>query len=254
MRLEPVAFAFVLVLLGGCAAPGTRSLAGEATPAQEAAALQVKLGQEYLRKGDLETARDKLQRALQLDPRSVDAHTVMGLLSERIGRPEAAEHHYRKAVELKPEDGAVNNNLGVFLCGQGRYAEADRHFRAALKDPFYRTPAAALANAGVCRLQDGDDAGAEDYLRRTLEVDRNNLIALAALAGIAHRKGEDLRARAFLQRYQALAELDAALLRLGIEVEQGLGDEQAAGRYLEELRRRFPDSQAPAGPSGGSSP
>ncbi|MCK7592975.1 type IV pilus biogenesis/stability protein PilW [Pseudomarimonas salicorniae] len=244
MRRSALALPLCL-LLAGCTGSPSR-LGDGPSREQDAAALQVKLGQEYMLKGELETAQDKLRRAIELDPNSVDANTLLGVLNERIRRPEIAERFYRRAVELKPGDGSVNNNLGVFLCAQGKYDEADTHFRAAVDDPFYRTPAAALANAGVCSRQAGQRDRAEDYLRRALELERGNLIALAELANISHSRGESLRARAFIQRYEARAEPDAALLLLGLKVERQLGDSKAAERYARQLRERFPDVELPS--------
>jgi type IV pilus assembly protein PilF len=251
--MRPEVLALLLVGLGGCAGGPQRGAAEAPTAAQEAAVLQVKLGQEYMRKGDLETAQEKLRRALQLDPRSVDAHTLLGILNERIRRPQVAESFYRRAVELKPEDGSVNNNLGAFLCAQGRFAEADRHFRSAIDDPFYRTPAVALANAGLCSRQAGELDAAEAYLRRALELEKANLLALAEMASLSHARGDDFRARAFIQRFESHAEPDAALLLLGLKIEQRLGDNAAAERYAQQLRERFPDVELPSEPAPPSS-
>src|SRR5690606_31425727 len=141
----------------------------------------------------------------------------------------------------------------VFLCANGKFAEADQHFLAAINDPFYRTPAAAYANAGVCMRRSGDDARAETYLRRALELERSNLIALAEMANISHQKGEDLRARAFIQRFEAQAAPDAPLLLLAMKVERSLGDAKAAERYEQQLRERFPDVELPSESSTPSS-
>jgi type IV pilus assembly protein PilF len=40
--------------------------------------------------------------------------------------------------------------MGAFLCRLGRFPDAEKYFLRAVEDPFYKTPAAALANAGVC--------------------------------------------------------------------------------------------------------
>jgi type IV pilus assembly protein PilF len=246
MRLEWLAFVVCFGLAGCAGTGGPRKSADAPSREQDAAALQVKLGQEYMLKGDLETGQEKLRRALELDPRSVDANTLLGVLNERIRRPELAERFYRRAVELKPEDGSVNNNLGAFLCANARFADADRHFQVAINDPFYRTPAAAFANAGACSRQAGDIPKAEEYLRRALDLERGNLLALAEMANLAHLQGQDLRARAFIQRFEARAEPDAAMLLLALKVERQLGDAKAAGRYEQQLRERFPDVDLPS--------
>ena len=236
-----------IAMLAGCAADGVAKRSAP-TPEEEsnqhAASLQVKLGQGYLAQGELETARDKLQRALELDPTSVDANTVMAVLQERIGRHEVAEVHYRRAVKLKPDGGAVNNNLGTFLCGLGRYDEAQKHFAEAVKDPFYRTPTVAYANSGFCAQKQGDLALAERSLRSALELDPGNALALFELARLSLQGGDPMRARAFLQRFEAIAGVEAAALALGAEVESRLGDTDAAERYQRLLQDKFPGFDA----------
>ncbi|MCB1554992.1 MAG: type IV pilus biogenesis/stability protein PilW [Xanthomonadales bacterium] len=240
-------WALCLVVTGalvGCAST-PKQAQPEETREQSAAALQVQLGQQYLINGDLEKAQDKLKRALELDPRSVDAHTLVAVLNERIGRPEIAETHHRKALAIKPDDGALNNNFGVFLCGQGRYAESRTYFDKATSDPFYKTPGAAFANAGVCARKSGDLTASETNFRRALDLDPRNTVALYELARVAHERGEYLRARAFIQRYEALAPPDAALLSLAADVESKLGDQAHAEKYRERLQRDFPDYADP---------
>lgn len=230
----------VLVALAGCAGGAAVKPAAK-NANQDAAALQVKLGQGYMNQGELEIARDKLRRALDLDPNSVDAHTVMAVLHERINRRPIAEQHYRRAVELKPDDGAANNNYGTFLCAEGKYAEAQVHFARAVADPFYRSPATAFTNAGICAQRAGDSERAEQLLRESLKLQPRQPMVLFELARLSFAKGDMLRARAFLQRYEALVDAEAAALDLGVRVETELGDRKAAARYAEALQQRFPD-------------
>jgi type IV pilus assembly protein PilF len=234
------------LLLAACAS-APRSGNDASTTDERAAQLQVELGQQYMAKGDLETAQGKLQRALQLDPRSVDAHTLMAVLNERIGRPEVAEKYYRDALKIKPEDGALNNNLGAFLCGRGNFQESLELFEKAAADPFYRTPAVAFSNAGVCARKAGDLTASDGHFRRALELDPKSSTALYELARVSFERKEYMRARAFIQRYESLAPADAPMLLLASEVEQALGDRKRSQAYLDRLQREFPDFEAPAG-------
>ena len=255
MRLRD---AFVAILLGAmlaaCASTSGRSSAGggEPTAAQSAAETNLKLGQAYMQQGQLELALDKLQKAIALDPRSPQAHTVLAVLLERIGRTEQAARHYALAVEHAPTDGSVLNNHGAFLCRSGRYAEADALFRRALDDPFYRTPAAALANAGVCADEAGDVARAEQYFRRSLDFDPRDVTALLRLAQIHFDKQDYLRARAFLQRMEGAGGRSPLALELGARIEDQLGDAEAARRYRQRLGTEYPDF-VPQNPSGETS-
>lgn len=243
-----------VLLLAGCASSGPAKRSGGDEERREAAGVQVKLGRGYMEQGQLETAMEKLQRALQLDPRNVDAHTMMAVLNERINRPEQAETYYRKAERLAPENGDVNNNLGAFLCSRGDYARADAYFSKALADPFYRSPTVALGNAGVCALKAGDSAKAEGYFRQVIAFRPDDATALFELARISFMKNDNMRARAFLQRLEASIPADPALLDLGRRIETRLGDRNAAQRYATRLQNEFPDYVPDSSLQGSTTP
>ena len=209
---------------------------------RDAAETNTSLGREYMDRGQYEIALDKLKRAVVLDKTYAPAHTLLGYLYETIGQTEQAEREFRLAVRYDPEDGDVNNNLGAFLCRHGKPGEADAHFVAAIADPFYSTPGMALANAGSCALDRGELDKAESYLRESLSYDPRMPSALLPMAQVSYRKADFLRARAFLQRYEAVATPNRESLALGVEIETALGDEQAAERYRAKL-----DAIKPAG-------
>jgi type IV pilus assembly protein PilF len=208
----------------------------------DAARVHVELGQRYLQQGRLEMALEKLQKALQINPNYADAHTVIGLLYERIGDPKSAEEHYRRAVELQPKAGAANNNYGQILCSAGRLDEADKYFQRAVADPFYKYADTALANAGGCALQIGQrERGVRD-LRKALALQPDNAYALEAMARDEAAQTRFFEARAFSERRLSAAPATASVLQLAIQIEQGLGDMAAAGRYQQRLRKEFPDA------------
>ena len=242
-----------LVLAAGCASSGGNTAkarrSSEPSANESAAETNLKLGQAYMQQGQLEDALDKLQKAISLDPASAQAHTVLAVLLERIGRHEQAGRHYARSVELKPETGSLLNNYGAYLCRHGRYSEADALFLRELEDPFYRTPGAALANAGVCAAEAGEADKAERYFRRSLDFNPKDTTALLRLAQIHFDKNDFLRARAFMQRLESAGGNTPLALDLAARIEEGQGDGKAAARYRERLRTEFPDF-VPQNPSG----
>jgi type IV pilus assembly protein PilF len=62
------------------------------------------------------------------------------------------------------------------------------------------------------------------------------------LAVLKHRTGDDLRARAFLQRYMETNTASAGVLLLGCQIEEAQGDARAAARYSNLLFDDFPES------------
>jgi len=231
----------VLLLAGalaGCAS--TSGGDGESDSAQRAAELNTQLGREYMARGEYEIALEKLKKAVASEPDYAPAHTMLGVLYETLGEDDNAGRHYREALRASPDNGDVNNNYGAFLCRSGQGDDADRYFEAALQDPFYRTPAVAMANAGACALQRGDMDKAETYLRQALAYDADFPDALLSLASLSFERGDFLRARAFLQRYEISGETTAESLMLGYRVENRLDNPDEAGRYRNQLLQRFP--------------
>ena len=136
----------------------------------------------------------------------------------------------------------MNNNYGAFLCATGKSEEADKYFIVAVDDPFYSTPEIALSNAGACALGRGDLDKAERFLRQSLERNSRLASSLLPMADVSYQKGSFLQARAFLQRYEAVSELNEESLYLGFQIESELGDVKSAERYKTELLERYPRS------------
>ncbi|UXI66607.1 type IV pilus biogenesis/stability protein PilW [Tahibacter amnicola] len=235
------ALALLLTMLAvDASAAGSRSKSAE--KARAAAEVNVSLGQRYLEQGKLELALEKLQKALEYDASNTNAHTVIAVLYERINDPKRAEQHYRRASELSPKLGAVNNNYGAFLCRSGKLDDAARYFEKALADPFYKTPDVARTNAGTCYLQGERLDPAEQQFRKALEINPTNAEALYQLARVLFQKNDYLRARAFLQRFDALGQASPDALLLGRDIEEKLGNTREANEYTKRLKTEFPDS------------
>ncbi|QNK01136.1 type IV pilus biogenesis/stability protein PilW [Dyella telluris] len=211
---------------------------------QEGARVHTELAQQYMANGDLEDALVKVNKAFTFDPNYVPAHTVAAVIYQRINDLPNAELHYRKAQSLAPDKGDTNNNLGWFLCNsEGKPAEALPYFQKAVADPFYQTPSLAWNNAGICEQKGQNLAAAEVDFRKALEIDPNNSGALYQLAQVLYLQNDAFRARAFIQRFDALGTPTAASLKLGHDIESRLGNRDAALNYSRRLQSQFPDSE-----------
>ncbi len=228
--------------LGACATSSSSDKDPKAS--RKAAETNTALGRSYLGRGQYEIALEKLKRAIGYDRTYAPAHTVLAVLYQTIGEDQKAGDEYRLAVRYDPENGDVNNNYGVYLCGDGSYEEAIPHFETAVGDPFYRTPEIAYANAGNCALQYGHVDKAEVYLRKSLDYDARFANALLPMAELSLEKGDHLRARGFLQRYESAAAQTEASLYVGYQVETALGDNHSAEQYLQALRTGYPQAES----------
>lgn len=232
---------FLSVLVSSCASTG-ETKTGEKSEGRKAAETNAALGRQYLDRKQYEISLEKLKRAVAFDPTYAPAHTLLAVLYETLGETDKAGDEYKQAVRYDPEDGDVNNNYAVYLCGRGHYKEADRHFEKALKDPFYNTKYVASGNAGLCALNNNDLDKAEMYLRQSLEYDEKYVPALLPMARVSYQKEDFLRARAFLQRFESVGQINSESLYLGYLIESQLGDGKSANEYRENLLDQFPGS------------
>ncbi len=242
--MRGLASLLLVASLAGCAGMGERRA--------ELADINYRLGVGYFQQGDYATAVDKLRRAERLQPERVDVLMVLGLSQQALGHFDRAEAAYRRALEvLEGEEvdpaalalaGEVHNNYGVLLCAQGRVEEAEAHFRAALREPDYRTPAAAWENLGLCALRAGRERQAEAALRQALALEPERRPSLTALARLAWERGDAPAARRYLRRARLHDRLSPAELALAVDVERALGDEAAARALENELLQYYPDS------------
>jgi len=113
--------------------------------------------------GAPEQAREAYRRALELDPRHVDARINLGRLLHESREWEAAEKHYRMALADRGDDSTALFNLAVVLEDLGRRREAIDSYRATVDaDPEY---ADAYFNLARLLEQSGDRKSALRYLK-----------------------------------------------------------------------------------------
>lgn len=225
------------ITLTACAGNRTSSSGGS-----DAAEINMRLGINYMQRGDYKFALEKLEKALQQDPNLASAHNTIALLYQRLGENDKAEKHFKKAVALEPDYSEAQNNYGVYLCQQQRFDEAEAKFLLAVENPLYLSVAQAYENAGLCALQKPDLAKAEGYFRRALQFEPTLGKSLLRMAEISYEQQNYLQARGYIQRYHSAATWTPRALLTGIKIENKLGDEDAVASYVLILRSRFPDS------------
>jgi type IV pilus assembly protein PilF len=236
-----LAVVVMAVMLAACTSSAERK--HEKENAAKAASAYTQLGLGYYREGKYELSLTKLEKALELDPDLPQAHGAIAVLYEKVGDARLAEKHYKKALRLSPDDSRAQNNYGQFLCFQGRYQEAQEEFARAAKNPFYASPAVPLTNAGLCAKRIPDLQLAEQYFRQALQADPKFAPALLQMAVARFEAGQFLSTRAYLERFQQVAEHNPESLWLAVQTESALRDPVASGRYAKLLRKNYPKSE-----------
>jgi type IV pilus assembly protein PilF len=205
----------------------------------EAAQVNTQLALAYMREGDLATARAKLEKALDQDPDTATTQMAAGFLYDRLGEDDKAKASFERAMKLGKNDPVIMNNYAAFLCRKGDKKTGEAYFLQAAKNPLYRTPEVAYANAGRCARADGRPKEAEQYFREALAIRQDQLDSLFEMAELAYDAGNYLQARAFLDRYAASAPVSATSLWLAYRIERALGDDAQARMSAAKLKRDF---------------
>ena len=198
------------------------------------------VAQGYLEQHQNARAMEHARMALQTDPGAPEVHVVTAMILQATGDMAKAGKSFDHALKLAPGSGVVLNAHAAWLCSQGQVDAADGEFARALRDPEYKTPMQALANAGKCAHKARHWAKAEQYFRHALEFGPEDRQLLYLLADTELRQGQTLEARAFIQRRDALG-ADAATLELAASIEDAAGDRTSASRLRQRLRDEFPD-------------
>ncbi len=235
-------FALVVVLTAGCTSTAERNQSDERL--RKLVDTNIQLAAGYLQQGQMDAAKEKLDKALELSPDDPQANNVMALLQWRLRNYDAAERHFQRAIGSKT--GGINpdvqHNYGAFLCDRSRVDEAMTWFERAIANPQYPTPDLANLNAGLCLLKKPDRAAAERYFRQALQ--RNPVLAPALLqmARLSYESGNVISARGFMERYVKAGPETAESLWLGVRVERSLGNRNAEANYALRLKGKFPDA------------
>lgn len=228
-------------LLSGCVSSTTTG-AIEREPTEDAAEYNYELGRNYLQNEKYELARDRLERALAIDPRMAKAYMALGMTYEALDNPRLATDSYEKAVRIAPRDFNILNAYAVYLCKQQDYTSARRYFEKAASHPENDDAERTLTNAGLCMAQKPDMVAAEAFFREALEHKATYGEALLQLCLLKFQQQDYMSARAFLQRFMASNRSTAGVLYLAAEIEGKLGNDRGRSEFVNRLLREFPES------------
>jgi type IV pilus assembly protein PilF len=231
------------LLFAGCASTTDRKV-----DSKEAARLNTEAGAEYLRRGRLRDAKEKLDKAVQQDAKYYKAQWVMGLLLEQLDRPAEADAFYKTAMRLQPDDPDIANTYAVYLCKSGKVDEALPLFETLIRNKLYREPWAAATNAAQCLRSDKRNADALGFLERALTMRPDYVEAVIQKADVQLTVGRPTQSRQTVDNYLSLGktkEMDPHrpdVLLIGVRAALADGQRPAADNYGRLLMRDFPSS------------
>jgi type IV pilus assembly protein PilF len=214
--------------------------------ARKRATIRLQLAANYYQKGQFNVALEEAQRALQIDPAYADAYGLLGLLNMDLGKQAEAESNFQRALQLDGENPELLNNYGWFLCQTARERQSIDYFRRASESKLYGTPAMSMQNAGLCMLRVRDTKAAEEFLKRSFELDAANPVTKFHLARLYLSTKQTDRARFYYGLLPRGQEINAEVLWLGLRIAHAEGDVRTEQQLANDLRRRFPESREAA--------
>tara|TARA_Y100001934_G_scaffold144136_2_gene173109 strand:+ start:3752 stop:4510 length:759 start_codon:yes stop_codon:yes gene_type:complete len=233
----------VLSLAGyGCV---TESTGGLPEPAENAQRVQahLDLARGYLENRDLLRARPPLNRALEIDPRSVEAHVLMAVLNQAEDDSELAEEHFASALRIEPSNAQALNNYGTFLYSQGRFEEAVDQLRQLVRDTDYRARSQAYENLGLAELRVGNQAAAKQAFGRSLLLNSRQYRSSLELADLAYAERAFEVAQEHYDNFRTGARPTPRSLCLGMKLAQIASDPDRLASHALALQNLFPDSR-----------
>ena len=231
-----VALTLVCLLGAGCAVTGARS----ATDDQEVAARAVELGIAYLRQGDTIRAKENMHKALDVDPRSPEAHASLALVFQHEQEWTLAESHFEKAIALDPKNSAARNNFGAFLYAQGRAEEAIAQLQAAVSDQFDARRGQAFENLGFAHKSLADIDEARVAFDRALRLNPKLVRSMTELAPLHFDEEAFEQARLLDARLDQFGSLSSPRLLLCGLVAHHFSDEARAQDCYAAMKKRYP--------------
>jgi len=250
------------VLLAGCAGqpgmPGSSGYRSDLVTASDEpdqrrrARLRVELASGYFEQGQTRVALDEIKQALAIDSTFVDAYNLRGLVYMRLNDIPLAEDSFHRALALNPGDSDVAHNYGWLLCQQARYSESFKFFAQAVANPTYTGKAKSLMAQGVCQVNAGQLADAEQSLLHSYELDAGNPVTGYNLASLLYARGDFTRAQFYIRRLNNSQLANAQTLWLGIKTERKLKNQEAELQLAGQLKKRFAQSPEAAAYEKGS--
>lgn len=233
----------VSIALSGC----QTAEVGKKDP-KKATQVRTQLAVEYLKTGDLDSAKRALDEALKINSRDAQANMMMGVLLQQEGSRlnlDRAETYFKRAISAEPKNAQARNNYGTYLYQLERYNDAIEQFAIAGATLGYDQRYLALENMGRIYLKQGDLVNAEKSFKQALQANRDSYISMLELAEIFYLNQQFPAASNMYQQFvRSVGQKNqgARALWIGIRTARASGDQLGMQVLVNQLRALFPES------------
>jgi type IV pilus assembly protein PilF len=228
-----------LLALGACV---TTTKQGPTTDLAGAAKDNIQLGAHYLQLGDLQAAKDKLDKAEKQDPKNPDVYRIQAVLNEQLNQPKEATRYYQKAMGLTPDSPELINTYAVFLCKQGDVDRALPLFEKVMADRLYSQPWVPATNAAVCLRGQKRSADAQRYFERAVALNPLYPDAVVYLADLQIDQGKPQEAFKTAQTFLASGKKQPDVLLVAVRASVAQHECGNAQLYARQLARDYANS------------
>jgi type IV pilus assembly protein PilF len=231
------------LLVSACQTTSTRK---DSITDEEAADLvqrHLDLAVGYLRNHDYQRAKEKLAKALEIDPKNADVLATYGLVFQLEGELDLAEEYFKQAVRYDPQSAQIRNSYGAFLFSEKRFQEAVEQLSKASEDRFYANRPTVFENLGVAYNRIGDPEAAEFAFTRATQLNPQQPRALIELGEIRFDQRNYVESRDYYRRYSRVGSATAKSLWLCVRLGRIFHDNNEEASCSEALEGIFPGSE-----------
>jgi tetratricopeptide (TPR) repeat protein len=181
--------------------------------------------------------------AIETEPAYFPAHVQRSLILESMEHYDEALSDLKEALALAPQNAEVLNSLGVFLLGRKRFSEAVDYLNRSVE--LEKQNEVALFNRGQMYASVGENSRARADLEAALDLDSDQPRILALLGDIMLRSGDAEKCLTLYDRAVRADPGNASWYLRRATCEEKLGQYQAAvadRHRADELRTARPAS------------
>ena len=215
---------------------------------EKAVKVRTQLAAEYIKSGDLDSAKRTLDQALEMNSRDSAANMMMGILLQQEGSKvsmDKADAYFKRAISADPKNAQARNNYGTYLYQIERYNDAIEQLNVAATTLGYDQRYKALENVGRIYLKLGDMTNAEKSFKQALQVNRDSSISMLELSEIFYLKQQTAAATQLYEQFvRGVGQKNqgARALWIGIRNARANSDTMGMQALVNQLRALFPES------------
>lgn len=236
----------LVVLLTGCVTVTESRYTNKKSP-EKSLENYTQLGLGYLQRGRPVWARQRLQKALQIDDNYPPANHAMGLVWQFEGEYELAEQHLLKALKYDSDFTMAKHHLGRLYTQLEEFGRAESYFQQATSDRFYGQRPSAFIDRALNAFRLGNIQLATESYTAALRISPYNVDALVNISRVLLEQQELSIAFSYYERLLRLVERrqtkhTAHSLWLGVQLADQLGKSDLSTELATELQQSFSTS------------